>query len=157
MRYRVQLEGFEGQTIEVEPASFSAPIKLWINGQPAADGPKRGQMLLRRSDGREVMAQWKPQGFGLDIPLLEVDGKTTSVVEPLKPIQWLWSGLPLILIAVGGALGAVAGLVAFTINTRLFRLEMHTLLKYVATALVSLAAFLVYSLGVVALNLFFQR
>ncbi|MCE7980162.1 MAG: hypothetical protein DYG89_03135 [Caldilinea sp. CFX5] len=144
MNYSLNLAGFEGQRLEVKPSGFFSGPQLLVNGQAAAKGPKRGQLLLPRSDGRAVVAQWKPQFLGLDVPQLEVDGKPVNVVEPLKWYEWLWGGLPILLIFLGGALGAVAGVVAFKVNTQIFRSTSNPLLKFIFTAAVSALAVVVF-------------
>ena len=63
---------------------------------------------------------WKPQVVGLDLPQLIVDGQTIHVAEPLKWYVWVWSGLPIMLIFIGGAIGALAGIIGFSINTNIF-------------------------------------
>jgi len=144
MNYALNLEGFEGQLLEVKPTGFFSGPQLLINGQSAAKGPKRGQMLLQRSDGRAVVAQWKPQVLGLDVPQLEVDGKQVNVVEPLKWYEWVWGGLPLLLIFLGGALGGIVGFVAFRINTQIFRSTSSMVLKFILTAGVSVLAVVIF-------------
>src|SRR5579859_2238227 len=146
MRYPLRLEGFEGQTVEVQPSGLFVGPGLLVNGQPAGPGPRRGQLALRGNDGREVIATWKPQLLGLDVPRLQVDGKLVNVVTPLAWYVWLWCGLPILLLFVGGALGAVSGFVAFAINTKIFRSALPTLAKFGLSGLVSLlgaAAYLV--------------
>jgi hypothetical protein len=144
MRYALQLEGFEGQTIEVQPAGIVSAAKLLLNGQPAARGPKRGQMTLRRNDGRQVIAVWKPQIMGLDVPRLQVEGKLVNVVEPLKWYVWVWSALPILLVFIGGALGALAGFIGFAINTQIFRSSLPGVAKFALTAVVSVLAVVAY-------------
>lgn len=147
MNYPVNLEGFEGQAIVVQSAGFLSGPKLLVNGQPAAKGPKRGQMLLRRNDGREVVAAWKPQF--LDVPQLSVDGATFRVTEPLEWYVWVWSGLPVLLIFIGGALGAFAGMVGFSVNTSIFRSSMPSAAKFGLTAVVSVVSVIVYVVAAV--------
>jgi hypothetical protein len=151
MAFTVQLEGLEGQHIEVRPASLFAGPRLLINGSQAPRGSKRGEMVLRRNDGSEVIARWKPQLLGLDTPKLLVNGKTIPVVEPLKTPQIVWGGLPVLLFFVGGALGAAAGIGAFSINARIFRSDLNAAAKYLVTALVSVGAVFVYALTAAAL------
>jgi hypothetical protein len=151
MNYTLTLNGFEGQVIEVQGGSAFAGPKLLVNGQPAPKGQKRGEMLLRRSDGTEVTAKWKPVFKGWDTPQLDVGGQTITIVEPLKWYEWVWSALPLLLIFVGGLLGALAGAIAVTVNTKIFRTSLHVALRYALTALVSLVAVVAY---VVAATLF---
>ena len=143
MIYKVNIDGFEGQDIEVKTSFWSGP-KLFINGQLAPKGSKRGEMLLRSDDGRQAVAKWKPQFMGLDVPQLVVDGKVISLAEPLKWYQWVWSGLPIALVWVGGALGAIAGLIGFAINATVFRAEMNSVLKYVVSGVVSILAAIAY-------------
>src|SRR5258707_15744360 len=104
MRFPLKLDGFEGQTLEVQPSGILGGPKRLVNGQPAAAGPKRGQMALRRNDGREVLVRWRPQFLGMDVPQLYVDGFVVNVAPPLPLIVWLWSALPVLLVLIGGAL-----------------------------------------------------
>lgn len=142
MQYTLSLEGFEGQVIAVQPAGFLTGPKLLVNGQPAAKGPRRGQMLLRRDDGREVVAAWRPQL--VDVPRLVVDGQTITVVEPLPWYVWLWTGLPFLLIFLGGAIGALLGLIGFSVNAKIFRSTWPLPAKFAVSAMVSGAAVVAY-------------
>ncbi|HWQ15294.1 MAG TPA: hypothetical protein VNL77_21015 [Roseiflexaceae bacterium] len=144
MSYPLTLSGFEGQRIEVEPATMFSSPKLLVNGQPAQPGTKRGEMVLHRDDGAEVIARWKPQFLGLDVPALEVGNRTVHIVPPLKWYEWVWSALPVVLVVAGGFLGAVAGLIGLAINAKVFRSGLSAPLKYVASGAVSLAVVVVY-------------
>ncbi|WP_092459687.1 hypothetical protein [Thermoflavifilum thermophilum] len=143
MNYEVNIEGFEGQDIEVKTSFWSGP-KLLINGQLAPKGSKRGEMLLQSNVGKQFVARWKPQIMGIDIPQLVVGDKVINLVEPLKWYQWVWGGLPIALVFVGGALGAIAGITGFAINAKVFRTEMDSVLKYVVSAAVSISAVVAY-------------
>ena len=88
MIYKVNMEGFEGQDIEVKTSFWSGP-KLLINGQLAPKGNKRGEMLLQSNDGKQVVARWKRQFMGLDVPQLVVDEKVINLAEPLRWYQWV--------------------------------------------------------------------
>jgi hypothetical protein len=143
MSYNPKIEGFEGQNIEVQVGFWTGP-KLLINGEPAAKGIKRGEMIIQRNDGKQVTASWKGQALGLDIPQLVVDGKVIDLVEPLKWYQWVWGGWPIILLFAGGALGALAGMLSVVINTRVFRMEMNDILKYILSGIVAVLAVVAY-------------
>jgi hypothetical protein len=156
MSYPAKIEGFEYQNIEVQTGFWTGP-RLLVNGEPAPKGSKRGEMILRRDDGRQVTASWKPQFLGLDVPQLVVDGKTVQLVEPLKWYQWVWGGWPIVLLFVGGALGAIAGMLGAVINARIFRAEISEILKYVVTGVVSILAVLVYFVAAISLSLMINR
>lgn len=151
MKYMVDIPGFEGQTIEVESRGMLSGAKLRVNGKLASKGEKRGEMLLQRNDGREVITKFQP-AF-LDVPRLEVDGQTIQVTEPLKWYEWVWNGIPLLIVFLGGMIPALIGFAAFSINTTLFRSQKNALAKYGLTALVSFGALAVLLLLVVILSL----
>ena len=156
MSYSAKIEGFEYQNIEVQTGFWTGP-KLLVNGEPAPKGAKRGEMILKRDDGRQVTASWKPQFLGLDVPQLVVDGQTVQLAEPLKWYQWVWGGWPVALLFVGGALGGIAGMLGAVINARVFRAEISEVLKYVVTGVVSILAVLVYAVAAILLSLLVSR
>lgn len=151
MRYPVRLEGFEGQTLEIQPGGLFSGPKVFVNHQPAPKGKGR-EVILRRTDGTSVVATLKPSIFGLDVPQLVVEGKTIRVTEPLRWYVWAWIALPMLLVFVGGALGGIAGFFGLSTNAIIVRSKMNGFAKFALTAAVSglvVAAFLV---AVVALG-----
>jgi hypothetical protein len=156
MKYTANIEGFEGQNIEVKNGFWTGP-KLFVNGAPFQIESKQGGLILQRNDGKQVIVNWKPQSLGLDVPKLNVDGKTISLVDPLKWYQWVWVGWPVILIAIGGLLGAIAGMVAFSINTKIFRSKMNNGLKYVVSGVVSILLVIAYYIAAVIITQFIKR
>jgi hypothetical protein len=150
MGYPVQIVGFEDQKIEVQVASMFAPPKLFVNAKPAANGAKRGEMLLRRSDGQDVTAAWKPKGF--DLPQLVVEGKTISYVEPLQWYQWGAALLPLLLVPVGGALGGMLGALAAFVNAKILRLPQSDSVKYALIGAVTVGVFVLFTVIATALR-----
>ena len=151
MQYPVQAEGFEGRKLILEIPGFFSSAKLWIDGQLAPKGPKKGLFLLRRLDGTEATAKFRNQ-FLDPVPQLVIDNETIKVVEPLRWYQWIWAGLPVLLIFIGGALGAILGFLATSINTRIFRSEINGLVQYVTVAVVSVGFVGVYFFIVLILS-----
>ncbi|HJZ49831.1 MAG TPA: hypothetical protein VKE41_21790 [Roseiflexaceae bacterium] len=151
MQHSVNVEGFEGRQLVVESAGFFSGPRLMLDGKPASKGPKRGQLLLRRNDGVDVIAQLR--GLFVDpIPQVTVDGKTIKIAEPLPWYVWVWSGLPIVLLFMGGALGGGLGAVAMMINGRIFRSDMHGALKFAITGAISLVTALVFFTLAIILN-----
>lgn len=144
MNYKVSIKGFEKQNIEVQSGGLLAGPKLLVAGQPAPAGTKRGEFRLRTDAGKEVVATWKPQGMGLDVPQLMVDGTLVKVVEPLPWYAWAWSVLPLFMLFVGGAIGGVLGAIAAVFNVRVFRSSMPTVARFLITAVISGVAVILY-------------
>jgi hypothetical protein len=143
----ITIKGFGKQEIAIRPSGFFSGPRLLVNGQPAPRGPRLGDMMLRRNDGSEVAARWKPQLLGLDAPALEVDGQIIHVGRPLSWYEVIWSALPILLVFVGGMLGAVAGMIAFSINRTILRSPLQPASRYALTALVSVLAVVFYLLA----------
>lgn len=152
MNYPITLPGFEGQHIELKAAGLLNGSQLLVNGQPAAKGPKRLQYLLTQNDGQQVIAQIKPRFFNLDVPQVQVGSQIINFVEPLKWYQWLWSGLPFLLVILGGLFGALIGISAFFINVKLFHSQRSTAAKFLFTGLISVVALALYLALVILLT-----
>jgi hypothetical protein len=136
MKYPVDLEGFEGRTIEVQ-YSFLRGAKLLVDGEPAPKGQYSGTFVLSRNDGRELLAAWKPR-FP-DVPQLVVAGKVINVVRPLMIYEWVWCGLPLPLVFLPDFLtGLLVGMLGLWANIQVFRTGLRTLAKYGAALGVTL-------------------
>ena len=176
MGYKIHVEGFEGQEMEIVVGFWTGP-KLLVNGKKAQKGHRIGNLLLKRDDGREVVATLKKQLWGVDVPKIEVDGELIEIVKPLTWQQWLFASSPFVILLLssplGGdtlgslvalisdMLGGVIALIGFFINVRLFRSEMHDRTKYVFSIVVTLllifsytafAVIMVFSLLYLALN-----
>ena len=141
---KLDMNGFEGQNIEVKPPSFFSGAQLLVNGSPAEKGPKRGQMCLRKNDGSEVIASWQPTMMGFDLPKLVVDGEVIEIAKPIKWYEMIWSAFPLLIIFVGGLIGGVVGFIGFALNAKVFRSKLNTLVKFLLTAGISILAVVVY-------------
>jgi hypothetical protein len=143
MRFIVNLDGFDGQEIVLESGGLLRGSRLLVDGKPAKKGNQRGQFVLTDNNGFKVPV-YKKHAFLDPIPRLVVDDEEYRFVEPLTAFQWIWCGIPLILIFIGGAIGGLIGGVAFWLNTHVFRSETSGLEKYVLVGLISLIAFLAY-------------
>lgn len=142
MEFPIQTEGFENRNLILKAGGFWKGARIWIDGQPAARGPKRGYYLLKRNDGQEVPARFR--GFLDPIPPVEIDGRLFHVVEPLKWYQWIWLAWPVLLIFLGGFLGGLLGGGALVTNTRIFRENINGVLKYFVTGVVSVLAVVLF-------------
>ena len=152
MKYSVQLEGFEGRTIEVEPPGFLSKSYIYLDGIPIAP-IKKGQYLLKRSDGTTALAKVK-QSLFYDAPSLNVDGKTIPIVEPLAWYQYVLSMGPIAFL-LWGLVGALVAIGLISANVRIFRSKLSQPLKYLSVCAISfvlpvvslLFSYVVYQIG----------
>lgn len=143
MRYQVNLGGLAGRKVEVETRAVFGGARVLVDGQPAPKGPRRAQFLVRGTDGRDSVLELKTSVLD-PVPQVLWAGQTIKLEEALKWYQWLWSGVPLLLVFLGGAIGGLVGAVAVTLNVRILRSDMSGILRYTATAFVSVAAYGMY-------------
>jgi hypothetical protein len=143
MRYQMNLAGVSGRKIEVESTIFGGS-KLLVDGQPAPKGSKRSQFIVSGTDGRDSVVEFKTV-LPDPVPQVLWAGQTIRLEEPLSWYQWLWVCIPLVLMLVGGAIGGLVGAVAMTMNIRILRSNnMSGVLRYAATAILSVTAFGIY-------------
>ena len=142
METKLDLPGFEGQNIEFKGKGVFGTPTLYVNGQPQK--PVRRRYEMRDTQGRLIEVKVKLSY--LDVyPKLEVDGKLYATAKPFSWYEYIWIGLPLSMIAFGGAIGGGLGGGAAYINAYLFRSQLNGVLKYLFAALVSLAAFILWA------------
>lgn len=76
------------------------------------------------------------------------ESKATPVLQKLKWFEFIWVGLPLLLMVTGGAIGGVCGFAAFVTNRKVFINTAHLpMLRYVYTAFISIAAVIATFIG----------
>jgi hypothetical protein len=152
----IQVEGFENRNLVLKTPTVWRGAQLWIDGGKAPKGPKRGRFLLKRNDGREVMARFR-NVFVDPMPDVEIDGQLIKTVEPLAWYQMIWCYWPILLITLGGALGGFIGACAIMLNARLFREDLHPAFKYFVTGMVSVFSFVLVFLLVAWLQWSLKR
>jgi hypothetical protein len=143
MTYPLFIPGFENHDIEIEPSGLIRGPRLLLDGKSAPRGSKRHQYVLTLPDGSKSVVHLKPSILD-PVPKVIVDGDQIEVVEPLSAIQLIWSGLPIIMLFIGGAIGGLIGGGAYWINILVFRSEMSVAEKYILTALISAIAVVLF-------------
>jgi hypothetical protein len=89
-------------------------------------------------------------------PLSSAPGRIAppQPVAPATTLTWyqyLWIGLPLVLIALGGCIGGACGGAACALNRTVFLKTSHPVLKYVWTGMISAAAVVIWLIIVTVL------
>lgn len=141
MEIPISRSGFEGQNLSVETAGFFRGARVLHNGNPVER--RKGRYPVRSNRGEEVLIQLK--GTFLDpIPKVIFGDETIVLARPLTWYEYVWIGLPVLLVFTGGGLGALVGLVATYTSARIFRSDRGALAKYGITALVSIVALIAF-------------
>jgi hypothetical protein len=155
MRIEVQHLKFKSQRLSVETASspFGGP-KLLLNDMDVKREKRR--YAVTDDSGAQILIQMK--GSLIDpVPTLVIDDEKVQLAEPLRWYEYAWSGMPILLMYVGGALGGLVGGVASIANGRIFRSERRTIEKYAMAGVISVTAVAIYYVVVIVLRLLFWR
>jgi hypothetical protein len=142
MRIEVRHPAFKRQHLSVQTASsvFSSP-KLLLNG--AAVKKEKGRYPVTSDSGAMKLVQMR---YNLvdPVPTLKIDEQTVNLLEPLQWYEYAWSGLPILLVFAGGALGGLVGGAATIANGRIFRSERSSIAKYGLAGLITVSAAVVF-------------
>ena len=141
MEIPITHERLQGQRISLKIAGLFSGRKLLVNGNPIKG--KGNKYTLRDSQGAEVVVTIK-NNFLDPIPKVEIDKDELALARPLTWYEYTWMGLPVILVLVGGALGAIIGVTAAYSSSRIFRSERSTAKKYLVTGAISFAAVILF-------------
>ena len=155
MRLEVQHPKFRSQRLSVETASspFGGP-KLLLNDMVVKREKRR--YPVTDDSGAQILIQIK--GNLIDpVPTLVIDEEKVKVAEPLQWYEYAWSGMPIILMFIGGALGGLVGGVASIANGRIFRSDRRSTEKYAMAGLITVTAVAIYYAAVIALRLLIWR
>lgn len=128
---------FIRQRLSVQPAGFVSSAKVLVDGIPIKR--VKGKYSLTDDSGQPVMAELKIN-FLDPIPQLKLGNEVLALAPKLKWYEYAWTGAPIILLFVGGGLGALIGMSAAYANTRIFRTNKSTGTRFALTGLLSVAA-----------------
>jgi hypothetical protein len=141
MEIPISRSGFEGQNLSVETAGFFRGARVLQNGNPVER--RKGRFSVRSNTGEEVLIQLK--GNFLDpIPKVIFGNEAIALARPLTWYEYVWIGLPVLLVFTGGGLGALIGIAATYTSAQIFRSNRSVLAKYGITALVSIIALIAF-------------
>jgi hypothetical protein len=151
MRIEVNHPAFRSQHLSVETASsvFASP-KLFLNGVVVKRQKRR--YSVKADSGTEMLIQMKSNLVD-PVPTLVIDEDEVRLVESLQWYEYAWSGLPILLVFAGGALGGLLGGVATIANGRIFRSDRGAWARYGLTGLISVSAAVVFFVLAVILQL----
>lgn len=134
MQIEVLHPAFVNQQLAVETASLFGSPKLLLNGVPVEK--QDGRYTVSNDAGEEVSVELK-QNYIDPIPKLKIGGVTETLADPLAWYEWLFIGVPLLLVVGGGFIGGTIGIIAAIANGRLFRGDQSALHKCIHSVMIT--------------------
>ena len=150
MRIEIDHPAFKRQLLAVETASVFSGPKLLMNGVVIKKEKGSYPVVSDVGDNKLIQIRYNLVD---PVPRIKVDGQTFNLREPLQWYEYAWSGLPILLVFSGGALGGLVGGVATMANGRLFRSERGALAKYGLAGVITVSAVAVFFVLAIALQL----
>jgi len=141
MEYPINCPGFDDGALVVRTAGVFSGAKVLLNG--VALKPKKDIAVVQDNNGKEVQIRINTHYID-PVPSIQIGDETLDLVRPLTWYEYVWMGLPILLMHAGGSLGGMLGLGAAYINTRIIRGSAETKVKYIQSGAVSLGAALCY-------------
>ena len=141
MEIDVPHPSFRRQRLCVRTAGFIASAKVLVDGIPIKRA--KGKYFLVDDSGRPVTAELKIN-FLDPIPQLKLENEMLALAPKLQWYEYAWSGIPIILLFIGGGLGALIGMSAAYANTRIFRSNRSVGKRFALTGLLSVSAAVVF-------------
>lgn len=109
--------------------------------QKKMKGLKR-RYLLEDDNGSQAIVEIKSV---IDpIPTIVIDGEKISLAPPMAWYEYVLSYLPILLIIIGGVIGAFVGIVGATINTSIIRGQGSIVARYGGALLVTFICYLMF-------------
>ena len=151
--YIVKHERFVEQKLTVKPAGLFKKPRLFLNGNEL---PLRQDTVILPDDKGEQATIKFVYNIVDPVPKVKIDWQVVPVADRLTWKRYIWLGMTLVLVIVGGlqgwltgVLGGLSGVIATFINVRIFRSDAPNILKYLRVGFTNvISIFLYYILAV---------
>ena len=154
MRIEIKHPAFKAQRLSVETASFLAGPKLYLNGGLQK---KSGGAYQVTADSGQVLTIKVLYNLLDPIPKLKIGDATVVLADPLRWYEYVWIGIPMLLVFAGGALGGFVGAGSTVVNGRIFRSDRGPFSKYALTGVTTIAGAAVFFVIAVAIQIAIGR
>ena len=152
--YPIEHESFAGRGFALRPPRPFGASVLVIDGADVSG--KRGRYTVRDNAGNPVEIRLKRSGVD-PVPKVVIGERTIQVARPLAWYEYGPLALSWVLIPLGGALGAVVGIVVSVISARILRSDRPSATRLVLATTISVGAVLGYLVFAGLLNLVLGR
>jgi hypothetical protein len=143
-----QPPGFSNHKLAVRAAGFFRGPQLRIDNAVANKDRTAGKgrdaaYWVQKDDGISTVLKLKWNLID-PVPTLRIGENDYLLAPRLRWYEYVWMGLPIVLTFLGGAIGAVIGILGTKVSAEVFRGNSHPVAKYVITGLVSVSCVIAY-------------
>jgi hypothetical protein len=132
---------FQARGLAVRLGGFFRGPRIVIDGSEVKGRWRR--FLVRNNRGEEVTIRLISNHID-PIPKVMIGSTAIQLARPLEWYEYVWIGLPILLMFHGGFLGAVCGILAIRLSADIFRGSGAKAKRFLQTGMVSLASVAAY-------------
>lgn len=156
-KFSISLPNQSDTIIEVSKSLLTGKPTVWINGQLAEKvGGLSRAFLIPLSDG--TVKKLEVDRGGIDyIPRVYIDGERIAIARKLKWYELILGGMPLLLLLLGGALGALCGMIAMITNYKVLRSEKSNTVKILLIIGITALSVILYLILILLLRFIINR
>ncbi|HBC86109.1 MAG TPA: hypothetical protein DCZ94_04055 [Lentisphaeria bacterium] len=128
-------------------------LQVLVDGVLAGRDEQGTRYVIEDDSGNEIRFE-----SGLDEnwkPWLKANGEDVKLASALAWYQWVWIGLPVVLVFTGGMIGGMFGGAATYLNYVIMQSSRSAAVRYGVTMALSISAFFCYVIAVVLMNIAF--
>ena len=144
MKHVFELPDFPQSSFVIESSFWTGKSIIYQDGVQVEQSKEKGKPFLLKSSDGQILKAYAQNKLPEMVPELEINGIKYEIIEKLEWYQYAIGGLPILLVFVGGAIGALIGIFASINNFKIFRSEGTTLSKYVKVTGIVVLAYLAY-------------
>ena len=128
--------------IEVSKSFWTGKPTVWVNGKLAEKaGDLSRAFLIPIADG--TVKKLEVDRGGIDyIPRVYIDGERIEIARKLKLYELIIGGVPILLLFLGGALGALCGVIGTITNYKVLRSEKSNTYKILSITGITVLSFI---------------
>lgn len=148
--FKFKLGSVKGRKLSLLHDADDNSLQILVDGRGADRDEKGTRYIIEDDAGGEIKFE-----SGLDEkwnPWLKANGEDVKLATPLAWYQWIWIGLPVILVFTGGLIGGMVGGAATYLNMLVMQSNRSAALRYGMTMILSVSAVVLYGILAILLN-----
>ncbi len=149
MEYIINLPEIDKAELKLIVPKIFGKTKLYLNDFQIPKNNNR--YSINNGNDKPILITLK-NNYLDPVPKIFVNDNQVHVAKPIKWYEYIWTGLPILLILQGGLLGALMGFIALRLNVSIFRNDKSIFFKYLITLGISLAFVIVFLVIAILLN-----
>lgn len=141
MEYTINLPDLENGQLKLVTSNFFGKPKIFLNDFEIKK--QNDRYSVNGDSGKPILITLK-NNFLDPIPKVFANNNQIHIAKEIRWYEYIWTGLPILMVLQGGLLGALLGLISLRLNLNIFRGDRKIISKYLLTLGISLIFVIAY-------------